>query len=98
MLLAPSLSLVSGSWLDHRSHPALARWTTMWIPSTSMSMNLPWRLTPLIARPDKAETGGSNVLRTANDASSMPTTTAPAVSLSRNSTSALTSGSSGMGQ
>jgi hypothetical protein len=98
MVLAPSLSLVSGSLSDHRSQPALARCTTMWMPSTSMSMNLPCLVTSVIVSPGNAVTGGSNVLSTENDASSTPTTTDPTASVRRNSISPLTSGSSGMPQ
>src|SRR5699024_10564595 len=87
---------VRGSSSLNRSHPARARWTTRWVPSQSMSRNLPWRWTPSTGAPSRACGGGSKVLSTEKDASSSVSTASPERRPSRNSTRPWTSGSSGI--
>jgi hypothetical protein len=61
-----------------------------------MSMNLPCLRTADTVRPANDETGGSYVLRTANEAGSISATTAPSSFSPSQRTSASTSGISGM--
>ena len=49
----------AGTSSFQRTQPARARCSTRWVPETSMSRNLPWRVTLSTMPPDSAEIGGS---------------------------------------
>ena len=66
------------------------------VPPQSKSMNLPCRVTDSTGAPIKASGGGLKVFRTVIDPSSTPTTANPVVRERKNSTSACTSGNSGI--
>src|SRR5699024_3482065 len=58
--------------------------------------NLPWRATPTIVSPARAETGGSKVFSAWKPGTSSRSTTRPPRRASRSAASAWTSGSSGI--